>query len=318
MKQNKFFFGNLPKISNKFLKRFVVSTILVLSFYSNSYAQCNQLVWSDEFNGTSVDGTKWQSITGNGCPALCGFGNGEAQRYDPNQATISKVGADSYLSIEAKYAPDAAFPQQPYTAAKLTTEGKFSTLYGRIEARMKLSSGMGAWPAFWMLPEGGAGTWPFTGEIDIMEAKHRNPKSTDGTLHYDAGGYHFSGRAYGSTTDLSTDFHVYAIEWGPDVIKWYVDNTLFQTATPKTTVSGGWPFNDRKFYVILNLAVGSLGTGYTSVNGVGVEPIPADYPTKLLVDYVRVYTGSYSNGVTGDDKVYNNETNKTYSLQSIA
>jgi beta-glucanase (GH16 family) len=318
MKQFNFLLGTSPKTGNIFFNKFIALSVLVLFSFFNSYAQCNQLVWADEFNGTAVDGAKWQSITGNGCPTLCGFGNGEAQRYDPNQATITKAGAESYLSIEAKYSPNAAFPQQPFSAAKLTTEGKFSTLYGRIEARMKLSSGLGAWPAFWMLPEGGAGTWPFTGEIDIMEAKHKNPKSTDGTLHYDAGGYHFTGRAYGSTTDLSTEFHVYAVEWGPNIIKWFVDDKLFQTLTPKTTVNGGWPFNDRKFYIILNLAVGSLGTPYTSINGVGVEPNPADFPTKLLVDYVRVYTGSYSNGITGDDKVYNNEANKTYSLQSIA
>ncbi len=318
MKQRYFLLGVLPKMSNNFIYKFVTLSVLVLFSFSNSFAQCSQLVWSDEFNGTGVDGNKWQSITGNGCPILCGFGNGEAQRYDPNQATITKVGSESYLSIDAKYAPNSAYPQQPFSSAKLTTEGKFSTLYGRIEARMKLSSGVGAWPAFWMLPEGGAGTWPFTGEIDIMEAKHKNPKSTDGTLHYDAGGYHFTGRAYGSTTDLSTEFHVYAVEWGPNIIKWFVDGNLFQTLTPSTTVNGGWPFNDRKFYIILNLAVGSLGTGYTSVNGVGVEPVPADFPTKLLVDYVRVYNGSFSNGVTGDAKVYNNETNKTYTVTNIA
>ena len=318
MKQKDVFFGQPPKSNSNFLKRFTILTMLLLSPFLHLYSQCNTLVWSDEFNGTTVDGTKWQSISGNGCPSLCGFGNGEAQRYDPNQATIVKQGTDSFLSIEAKYEPNAQFPQQPYSAAKLTTEGKYSIKYGRIEARMKLSSGMGAWPAFWMLPEGGAGTWPFTGEIDIMEAKHRSPKSVDGTIHYDGGGYHYTGRSYTSATDLSTEFHVYAVEWGPNIIKWFIDGNLFHTATPSTTVNGGWPFNDKQFYIILNLAVGSLGTPYTSVNGAGVEPIPADYPAKLLVDYVRVYNGSFTYGVTGDAKVYTNETNKTYSINTIA
>ncbi len=281
-------------------------------------AQCNTLVWADEFNGTTVDLTKWQSISGNGCPSLCGFGNAEAQRYDPNQATIVKEGTNSYLNIEAKYAPDAAFPQQPYSSAKLTTDGKYSLKYGRIEARMKLSNGQGAWPAFWMLPANGVGNWPYTGEIDIMEAKHHNPKSIDGTIHYDGGGYHFTGRSYSSPTDLSTEFHVYAVEWGPNSIKWFIDGNLFHTATPNTTVNGGWPFNDNNFYIILNLAVGSLGTPYTSVNGAGVEPIPADFPAKLQVDYVRVYDGSFKYAVTGDNKVYQNETSKTYSVNAIA
>ncbi|MBF4484961.1 family 16 glycosylhydrolase [Flavobacterium sp. CSZ] len=317
MKQKDSFFGRPPKSNYNVLKRCLMLLVLALFPLLKVHSQCNTLIWSDEFNGTTVDATKWQSISGNGCPSLCGFGNAEAQRYDPGQATIVKEGTNSYLNIQAKYEPNAAFPSQPYSSAKLTTEGKYAIKYGRIEARMKLSNAMGAWPAFWMLPAG-TSNWPFTGEIDIMEAKHRNPKSVDGTLHYDAGGYHYTGRSYSSTTDLSNEFHVYAVEWGPNIIKWFIDDTLFHTATPNTTVNGGWPFNDQQFYIILNLAVGSGGTPYTSVNGVGVEPIPADFPAKLQVDYVRVYSGSFTYGVLGDAKVYHNETGKTYSINAIA
>ncbi|MGE8341679.1 MAG: family 16 glycosylhydrolase [Flavobacterium sp.] len=293
-----------------------MAVLFLLLPFLKTQAQCNTLVWSDEFNGTTVDLTKWQSISGNGCPSLCGFGNAEAQRYDPNQATIVKEGANSYLNIQAKYEPSASFPDQPYASSKLTTEGKYSLKYGRVEARMKLSNGQGAWPAFWMLPVNG--NWPFTGEIDIMEAKHRNPQSVDGTIHYDGNGYHFTGRSYSSPTDLSSDFHVYAVEWGPNFIKWFVDDVLFHTATPNTTVNGGWPFNDSQFYIILNLAVGSAGTPYTSVNGAGVAPVPGDFPAKLQVDYVRVYDGSFKYAVAGDNKVYQNETSKTYSVNAIA
>jgi beta-glucanase (GH16 family) len=317
MKQKDFFSGRPPGDNYRYLKRCIILIMLLLSPFLKVHSQCNTLVWADEFDGTTVDATKWQSISGNGCPSLCGFGNAEAQRYDPNQATIVKEGTNSYLNIQAKYEPNAAFPQQPYSSAKLTTEGKYALKYGRVEARMKLSSGMGAWPAFWMLPAG-ASNWPFTGEIDIMEAKHRNPQSIDGTIHYDGGGYHYTGRSYASPTDLSTEFHVYAVEWGPNIIKWFIDGNLFHTATPSTTVNGGWPFNDQQFYIILNLAVGSAGTPYTSVNGAGVAPIPGDFPAKLQVDYVRVYDGSFTHGVTGDAKVYNNETGKTYTLNPIA
>lgn len=316
MNQNDSFFGRPPKDNLYYLKRFSIAVLFVLLPFLKVQAQCNTLVWSDEFNGTTVDLTKWQSISGNGCPSLCGFGNAEAQRYDPNQATIVKEGTNSYLNIQAKYEPNASFPDQPYASSKLTTEGKYSLKYGRVEARMKLSNGQGAWPAFWMLPVGG--NWPFTGEIDIMEAKHRNPKSVDGTIHYDGNGYHFTGRSYSSPTDLSSDFHVYAVEWGPNFIKWFIDDILFHTATPNTTVNGGWPFNDNQFYIILNLAVGSAGTPYTSVNGAGVPPIPGDFPAKLQVDYVRVYDGSYKYAVAGDAKVYQNETSKTYSITAIA
>lgn len=315
MNQNDSFFGRPPKDNFYYFKLLAVAVFLLLPFLKIQ-AQCRTLVWSDEFNGTTVDLTKWQSISGNGCPSLCGFGNAEAQRYDPNQATIVKEGTNSYLNIEAKYQPTSQFPDQPYASSKLTTEGKYSLKYGRVEARMKLSNGQGAWPAFWMLPVNG--NWPYTGEIDIMEAKHRNPKSVDGTIHYDGNGYHFTGRSYSSPTDLSSDFHVYAVEWGPNFIKWFVDDVLFHTATPNTTVNGGWPFNDSQFYIILNLAVGSAGTPYTSVNGAGVPPIPADFPAKLQVDYVRVYDGSYKYGVAGDTKVYQNESGKTYSINAVA
>ncbi|PXY46460.1 family 16 glycosylhydrolase [Flavobacterium hydrophilum] len=316
MKKKDSFFGRPLRSNYNLLKKCFILGLLLLSPFLKVHSQCNTLIWSDEFNGISVDANKWQSISGNGCPSLCGFGNGEAQRYDPNQATIVKEGTNSYLNIQAKYEPNAAFPQQPYSSAKLTTQGKYAIKYGRIEARMKLSTGMGAWPAFWMLPAG-TSNWPYTGEIDIMEAKHRNPKSIDGTIHYDGGGYHYTGRSYTSPTDLSTEFHVYAVEWGPNIIKWFIDGNLFHTATPNTTVNGGWPFNDQEFYIILNLAVGSLGTPYTSVNGAGVEPVPADFPAKIQVDYVRVYSGSFTYGVIGDAKVYNNETNKTYSINTI-
>ncbi|MDQ6471629.1 family 16 glycosylhydrolase [Flavobacterium sp. LHD-80] len=316
MKQNDSFFGRPPKDNFYYFKQFLAVALFVLLPSLKVQAQCKTLVWSDEFNGTTVDLTKWQSISGNGCPSLCGFGNAEAQRYDPNQATIVKEGTNSYLNIEAKYQPNGSFPDQPYASSKLTTEGKYSLKYGRVEARMKLSNGQGAWPSFWMLPVNG--NWPYTGEIDIMEAKHRNPQSVDGTIHYDGNGYHFTGRSYSSPTDLSTDFHIYAVEWGPNFIKWYVDDVLFHTATPNTTVNGGWPFNDSQFYIILNLAVGSAGTPYTSVNGAGVAPIPGDFPAKLQVDYVRVYDGSYKYAVAGDAKVYQNETSKTYSINAIA
>lgn len=318
MNQKDFFFGRPPKDNFSVLKKLGIAVLLLFLPFLKIQAQCNTLVWADEFNNTTVDLSKWQSISGNGCPSLCGFGNAEAQRYDPNQATIVKEGTNSYLNIEAKYQPNASFPDQPYSSAKLTTDGKYSLKYGRVEARMKLSNGQGAWPAFWMLPANGVGNWPFTGEIDIMEAKHRNPQSVDGTIHYDGGGYHFTGRSYSSSVDLSSGFHVYAVEWGPNIIKWFVDDVLFHTATPNTTVNGGWPFNDNNFYIILNLAVGSAGTPYTSVNGAGVAPVPGDFPAKLQVDYVRVYDGSFKYAVTGDNKVYQNETGKTYSVNAIA
>jgi|GEM_PF-472124 len=276
-------------------------------------AQCNQLVWADEFN-TAGNLDQWQVYNGDGCNVgNCNFGNAELQVYRPGNATVT----GGYLNIATRYENSVEGGRTyNYTSAKLqskTASGSLQTFhYGRIEARMKLPSAQGVWPAFWMLAD--PGNWPYTGEIDIMEAKHKNPKSVGGTIHYDAGGWHFTGRDYISTLDLSADFHVYAVEWGPDQIKWFVDGNLFHTASPKTTTGNSWPFNDGNFYIILNTAVGGPGTPYT---GTGLNPVPGDYPVTTQVDYVRVYKGTYNYAVFGADQVHQGDQNKTYRLDAI-
>ncbi|MFD2785734.1 discoidin domain-containing protein [Hymenobacter rubripertinctus] len=276
-------------------------------------AQCNQLVWADEFN-TPGNFDKWQVYNGDGCNVgNCNFGNAELQVYRPGNATV----AGGYLNITTRFENSVEGGRTyNYTSAKLQSKipatGALQTFrYGRIEARMKLPSAQGVWPAFWMLAD--PGNWPYTGEIDIMEAKHKNPKSTAGTIHYDAGGWHFTGREYGSTVDLSQDFHVYAVEWSPDQIKWFVDNTLFHTVSPKTTTGGSWPFNDGNFYLILNSAVGGPGTGFTGYQ----NPTSSDFPTTTQVDYVRVYQGTYNYTVAGANEVHQGDQNKTFRLDAI-
>jgi beta-glucanase (GH16 family) len=279
-------------------------------------AQCNQLVWADEFN-TPGNLSQWQVYDGDGCETgNCNFGNSELQVYRAGNATV----AGGYLTIATRYENSVQNGRTyNYTSAKLLSKnpaaasGLQTFRYGRIEARMKLPSAQGVWPAFWMLAD--PGNWPFTGEIDIMEAKHKNPKTVSGTIHYDAGGWHYTGRDYTSDVDLSADFHVYAVEWSPNQIKWFVDGNLFHTATPKTTTGNSWPFNDGNFYIILNTAVGGPNTGFT---GVGQNPVSADYPVSTQVDYVRVYKGTYNYAVLGADQVHQGDQNKTYRLDPIS
>ncbi len=112
--------------------------------------------------------------------------------------------------------------------------------YGCIEARMQLPSAGGVWPAFWMLAD--PSNWPTTGEIDIMEAKHKNPTSFTGTAIGNSGnGPYFVGRSYAPGVDLSAGFHTYALEWGPDVLRFYFDNTLYRTVTPQDVPGGQFP-----------------------------------------------------------------------------
>lgn len=252
---------------------------------ATAWAQQARLVWADEFT-TPGDLSRWQVYDGDGCEqGLCNFGNAELQVYRAANATV----AGGFLSITTRYEPSTQGARTyQYTSAKLLSKrpdgGRQTFRYGRMEARLKLPSAQGVWPAFWMLPE--PNQWPRTGEIDILEAKHRAPRLLNGTIHYDANGWQHTGTEYTAPVDLSQDFHVYAVEWSPARIQWFLDGKLLYTATPATTVGRAWPFDDGNFYLILDSAVGGPETGFT---GLGQQPAPADYPTTLLADYVRVY-----------------------------
>ena len=229
-----------------------------------------QLVWSDEFNGTSVDGSKWNVDVGN--PNV----NNEKEYYQASNATVT----GGNLVITAK---NQSVGGQPYTSAKLETFGKFSTTYGRIEARIKVPAFQGSWPAFWMLGTNintpGVG-WPNCGEIDILEQVNTS-NTILGTMHWNGGSGHVQ---YGSsTTTTLADYHVYAVEWDTNSIKWYVDNTLYVTGNIQNNINNTGAFHN-PFYIILNLAVGGDLPGNTINNGA--------LPANMLVDYVRVYTAS--------------------------
>jgi len=231
------------------------------------------LIWSDEFNGTGVDGSKWNIDNGN--PGV----NNEKEYYQAANATVT----GGNLVITAR---QQSMGGQPYTSAKLETYGKFSTTYGRIEARIKLPMVQGTWPAFWMLGNSiNQGTpWPDCGEIDIME--HVNTTSTIlGTMHWNGGGGHVQ---YGSSTNTTPgDFHVYAVEWDAQGIRWYVDNTLYVNGNIANNINNTGAFHN-PFYVILNLAIGGDLPGNTIDNG--------SLPTTMMVDYVRVYSMTNTGG----------------------
>ena len=243
------------------------------------------LVWSDEFDGTGLDAANWTPDIGTGCPSLCGWGNAELQYYRSQNVTVS--GGNLVITARAEPYGGAAF-----TSGKIHTRGKRSFLYGRFEMRAKLPTGGGMWPAFWMMPQDDAyGGWAASGEIDIMESANATT-SVGGALHF--GGSYPANTSTSSSHSLgganfADDFHVYAVEWEPDVIRWYVDDVLFMTRTSAQWYSGGAPGNprapfDQPFYLILNAAVGGYYTGCTDPGCV-----TADLPQEYVVDYVRVY-----------------------------
>jgi beta-glucanase (GH16 family) len=230
------------------------------------------LVWHDEFDGTTIDPANWTYDLGAG-----GWGNGEAEFYTsrPENARVE----NGQLIIEAR---QEKYEDSYYTSARLKTQGLQSFQYGRIEARLKVPSGAGLWPAFWMLGANFDGTnWPDCGEIDIMEYIGREPDLILGTAH----GPGYSG-AMGMSQwnrqeyNIADDFHTYAIEWEADEIRWYYDGDLYFTLTPDDLSGRTWVF-DRPFFIILNLALGGQLAG----------PIGLDtaFPAQLQVDYVRVF-----------------------------
>jgi len=277
------------------------TAVFLLSLSNKSQAQCPTLVWSDEFNGTQVDLSKWTFDTGTGCDiALCGWGNNELQYYQANNATVS----NGILSITAK---KERVSSSSYTSARMKSLLKGDWAYGRFEARIKLPTGAGLWPAFWMLPtDNFYGTWPASGEIDIMENISKTPNTVLGTLHYGSSNstHQYTGSNFTLNSGTFADaFHTFAVEWEAGKIRWFVDDVLYQTVTSSDISPNNWPF-DKRFFFILNLAVGGNlgGTVDASI-----------FPQSMQVDYVRVYASNAAT-ISGPREVVNQASNITYAV----
>lgn len=271
----------------------VLTSLFILN--STVKAQCPTLVWSDEFNGTTLDGNKWTAETGGG-----GWGNSELQYYKAANATVSS----GSLKITAKKERVQA---NNYTSARIKTYFKGDWTYGRFEARIKLPKGAGLWPAFWMMPtDSYYGTWPKSGEIDISELIGSKPTNSFGTLHYGTSStdhQYKSSNFFLNSGTFADAFHTFAIEWQAGIIKWFVDDNLYQTLTTADISPYAWPF-DKRFYIILNLAVGGT-LGGTVDNTI--------FPVTMEVDYVRVYSGNTPT-ISGKRVVLNQALGETYSV----
>jgi beta-glucanase (GH16 family) len=250
------------------------------------------LVWYDNGDGaanTLPDSSKWRFDTGGG-----GWGNNELETYT-NRVQNARYDGAGNLVIEARaenYTGSDGINRN-YTSARLQTGATFSQAYGRMEARIKIPYGQGIWPAFWMLGTniGGVG-WPSCGEIDIMENVGYEPNTVHGTIHgpgYSGG--NGIGLGYNTGSPLANAFHVYAVEWEPNVIRWYIDNTLYETRTPADLPAGTTWVYDHNFFMILNLAVGGGWPGNPDGSTV--------FPQQMTVDYVRVYTRNTTQGPYG-------------------
>ena len=241
------------------------------------------LVWSDEFdaaNGSSPDSAKWVMETGGN-----GWGNNELEYYTARTQNAQVNNGNLAIAAQSENYTGTDGVTRQYTSARLKTAGKFSQKYGRFEARIKLPKGQGMWSAFWLLGDNyGTVSWPQCGEIDIMENIGSSPSTVLGTIHgpgYSGSGGLSSTYSLSGQQQFSDDFHVMAVEWEPNVIRFYVDGSLYKTRTPSDLPAGTtWVF-DHPFYIILNLAVGG--------NLPGAPDATTQFPQSMLVDYVRVY-----------------------------
>lgn len=231
-----------------------------------------ELVWSDEFNGSALDKSIWVQDDGG-----FGWGNNELQYY---RAGSSNTYMDKgNLVLVAK---KENFQGKSYTSSRMHTWGTKEFLFGKIEVRAKLPKGQGIWPAIWLFPFGRE--FPRSGEIDIMELVGHKANEVWGHVHF---GNSETDRSYEGekfvldNTTFSDDFHNFSIEWERDKIQWFVDGKLFFTITPQTVKQYHYPFNDEKFHLILNIAVGGNWPGSPNSSTV--------FPQEMRLDYVRYY-----------------------------
>jgi beta-glucanase (GH16 family) len=230
-----------------------------------------KLVWEEHFDEKSLNEKTWNIELGDGCPN-CGWGNNERQLYTADNHKIEK----SCLVITAKKETD-----NKYTSTRITTKGKKEFQYGRFEARAKLPVGQGIWPAFWMLGSNiDQVGWPLCGEIDILEYVGKEPDMVFTSLHTQDSHGNTINTKKTKIESIEEGFHLYAIEWTPDKIEFFVDAKLVYTFQPELKTQAVWPYN-QPFYFIINMAIGG--------NFGGPKVDDAIFPQKFYIDYIKVY-----------------------------
>jgi beta-glucanase (GH16 family) len=246
------------------------------------------LVFADEFDGPAgapPDPARWTVAVGGG-----GWGNEELQFYTARPENLALDGAGSLL-ITARQ-ESVTYMGHGYTSGRLDTRGHFARAFGRFEARVRLPAGQGLWPAFWLLGDDvGSTGWPGCGEIDVLESRGAQPARVSAAAHgpgFSGGRALIAGYQAPGDVSLAADFHVYALDWSPDELRFSVDGTTFHEVRATRLPPGGrWVF-DHPFFLLFDLAVGGTFGG------------PPDgsttLPRQMAVDYVRVYAAAPGGG----------------------
>ena len=240
------------------------------------------LAWCDDFDGRAgerPDPGTWQPEIGGH-----GWGNDELQCYTDSPDNASLDGDGNLAIVVRRVEPDASDRSHgsAYTSARLITKDRLSFTHGLVQARIRLPGGSGIWPAFWMLGQDiDRVAWPQCGEIDVMENLGTDPAMVYGTIH----GPGYSGQggitaAHRAAVSLADDFHLYAVDWEPGRIRWFLDDRLYGTVTPADLGGSPWVF-EHEFFLLINVAVGGTLSRDPDAS--------VTFPQTMLIDFIRVY-----------------------------
>jgi len=258
---------------------------------SDKKEECANLLWNDEFNNEQLNELNWEIMEGDGCNyGICnGWGNGELEIYKKDNIFIE----NNQLIIEArKEKIEKDDNNVIYTSGRMRSLHKFDMDYGVIEARIRIPEGQGLWPAFWMLPSNDNMVWPHDGEIDIMENVGKEKGTYHGTIHYSGknGNHLYSGTSihpYVNTyddNDNDDNFYIFSIEKQKGKIYWMKDGYVYFERSINDINNNNnelWPFENNKFHIIINLAIGG--------NWPGNPDDTTIFPQRIVIDYIRYY-----------------------------
>ncbi|GAB3301848.1 glycoside hydrolase family 16 protein [Hymenobacter tenuis] len=245
----------------------------VVNEEARDYGQYTELKWADEFDGGTLDQTKWSYELGG-----WGWGNNELQNY--TNSTENSFLSGGNLTIQARRQQSGS---NGYTSARLVTKGKQNFQFGRIDVRAKVPKGKGVWPAIWMLgADIDQNNWPKCGEIDIMELRGSRPTVLLSTVHFanSTGARELKGEEKNLDFDLSADFHIFSVVRSKNMTRFYLDGNPEPYFTFTGTTASPYPFNN-PFFMILNVAVGGDFDGNPDAS--------TTFPQQMQVDYVRYY-----------------------------
>lgn len=267
--------------------------------YSNiKSVKTYKLVWSDEFNGNSLNMNNWTYEIGTG---QGGWGNQELQYYTPGNNVKFENGSLVIIPrITTK--TEGGKTETKYTSTRIKTAGKKTFKYGRMEIRAKAAKAGGTWSAGWMLGDGTGDSrgWPYDGEIDILEAMNGGVPQTIHCEYFNNQSWSHGNKNYqtGLTqAQCAEKYHTYGIIWTEKYIQFTVDGINKGKYDPsiysKSIYDKVWGGEfDHPFFFILNCAIGGNAAGQVTMDGwnlvknTAAEKVYEDY---FYIDYVRVY-----------------------------